>query len=67
MAENNLSTNHPIPNLGAVILHGGKSTRMGMDKSQLVFQEDTLLGHVLTQVAKVCQPAGNRRWTRIRH
>jgi molybdopterin-guanine dinucleotide biosynthesis protein A len=56
MAENNLSTNHPLPNLGAVILHGGKSTRMGVDKSQLVFQGDTLFGHVLTQVAKFASP-----------
>lgn len=56
MAENNVSNNHPIPNLGAVVLRGGKSSRMGIDKSQLEFQGNTLLGHVVSQVAKFASP-----------
>ncbi len=62
MAARNASTDQPIPNLGAVILRGGKSSRMGLDKSQLVFQGDTLLGHVIQSVSSVAFPvviAGN--------
>ena len=43
---------------GAVLLCGGLSTRMGRDKSQLLFGEETLLQRVLRRVAaglqKVC-------------
>lgn len=56
MAESNVSTNQPIPNLGAVILQGGSSTRMGMDKSRLLLEDDTLLGHVISRVANCASP-----------
>jgi molybdopterin-guanine dinucleotide biosynthesis protein A len=56
MAESNPSTDQPIPNLGAVILRGGKSSRMGMDKSQLVLQGNTLLDHVIRRVSRVAFP-----------
>jgi molybdopterin-guanine dinucleotide biosynthesis protein A len=43
----------PISNLGAVILCGGKSTRLGIDKSQLIFRDKTFLECIIDQVAKV--------------
>ncbi|MEY3228037.1 MAG: putative molybdenum cofactor guanylyltransferase, partial [Planctomycetota bacterium] len=43
---------------GAILLCGGRSTRMGRDKSRLPFGDDTLLLRVLRRVAeglqKVC-------------
>lgn len=43
----------PIPGLGAVVLCGGKSKRMGVDKSQLVFNGKTFLENVIEQVSAV--------------
>ncbi len=43
----------PISNLGVVVLCGGKSTRMGIDKSQLIFRDQTFLERIVDQVAKV--------------
>jgi len=39
--------------LGAVVLCGGRSTRMGRDKSALPFHGDTLLGRAVRLVARV--------------
>jgi len=45
-----------VPNLGAVVLSGGSSRRMGRDKSQLLFRGRTLLENVVERVARVCHP-----------
>lgn len=53
-----------IGHLGGVILCGGQSRRMGMDKNELVFQEKTFLEQVYQQVQQVCGPVvlvGNLR------
>ena len=43
----------PVSNLGAVVLCGGKSTRLGMDKSQLIFRGKTFLECIVDQLARV--------------
>jgi molybdopterin-guanine dinucleotide biosynthesis protein A len=47
---------HPDTRLGAIVLCGGKSTRLGIDKTQLIFQGQTFLERVVSQVQKVCHP-----------
>lgn len=47
---------HPESNLGAIVLCGGKSTRLGIDKTQLIFHGQTFLERVVCQVEKVCHP-----------
>lgn len=42
--------------LGAVILCGGKSTRMGVAKGDLPFGEDTMLARVARRLADVAKP-----------
>lgn len=42
------------PDLGAVILCGGKSTRLGLDKTQLRFRDNTFLEQVVSRVSSVC-------------
>lgn len=44
-----------IDELGAVVLCGGKSTRLGIDKTQLVFRDKTFLEQVVSQVSQVCR------------
>ncbi len=39
--------------LGAVVLCGGKSTRLGIDKTQLIFQGQTFLERVVEMVQRV--------------
>ena len=43
-----------IPNLGAVVLCGGKSSRLGIDKTRLDFKGRTFLEQVVQQVRQVC-------------
>jgi molybdopterin-guanine dinucleotide biosynthesis protein A len=43
----------PIANLGAVVLCGGKSSRLGMDKSQLVFRGQSFLSCIVGQIETV--------------
>jgi molybdopterin-guanine dinucleotide biosynthesis protein A len=50
------TTLHPENNLGAIVLCGGKSTRLGIDKTQLIFHGQTFLERVVSQVEKVCHP-----------
>jgi molybdopterin-guanine dinucleotide biosynthesis protein A len=40
-------------NTGAIVLAGGRSTRMGTDKAGLIFGRDTLLNHVLVVASHV--------------
>ena len=47
------SPQNPISELGAIVLCGGQSERMGLDKSQLVFQGQTLLERVVERVSVV--------------
>jgi molybdopterin-guanine dinucleotide biosynthesis protein A len=49
-------TDTTVPNLGAVILSGGSSARMGHDKAQLMLAGRTLLETVVARVAQVCNP-----------
>jgi molybdopterin-guanine dinucleotide biosynthesis protein A len=42
--------------IGCVVLCGGKGTRLGMDKTQLLFQGQTFLERVVNQVSQVCAP-----------
>lgn len=49
-------TLQPIAGLGAVILAGGKSTRLGQNKMELAFQKSTFLEGVCHRVAQVCSP-----------
>ncbi len=44
-----------ISNLGAVILCGGKSSRMGLDKFQLTFNGQTFLNWIIKQVSEVTE------------
>jgi molybdopterin-guanine dinucleotide biosynthesis protein A len=44
----------PNQRLGAVVLCGGKSTRLGVDKSQLLFQGQTFLERVVRQIQRAC-------------
>ena len=48
--------NKPDNPIGAIVLCGGKSTRMGMDKTQLIFQGQTFLERVVRQVQPICHP-----------
>ncbi len=50
------STTHPIPGLGTVVLCGGKSSRLGMDKAQLQFQGETFLARIVRQAAAMTRP-----------
>ncbi len=56
--ENQDNINHPgqISNLGAVVLCGGKSVRLGVDKTRLDFKGRTFLEQVVAQVGQVCGP-----------
>ena len=49
-------THHLENSLGAIVLCGGKSTRLGIDKTQLIFHGQTFLERVVSQVEKVCHP-----------
>lgn len=55
MPDENQKQHNPISNLGAVVLCGGKSTRLGIDKSQLDFGGRTFLEEVVSQVRQVCR------------
>jgi molybdopterin-guanine dinucleotide biosynthesis protein A len=44
-----------ISDLGAVILCGGKSSRLGLDKSQLIFNGQTFLNCIIKQVSEVTE------------
>jgi len=44
-------------NRGAIILCGGKSTRMGRDKASLPFGDEQMLQRVARQVSQVIEPA----------
>ena len=44
---------HPSIERGAVVLVGGRSTRMGRDKASLPFDGSTLLDHVVATLAEV--------------
>ncbi len=46
----------PIDDLGAVVLCGGGSRRMGQDKASLPFGPETLLGRAVRLVGTVAQP-----------
>jgi molybdopterin-guanine dinucleotide biosynthesis protein A len=46
----------PIPGLGAVVLCGGKSTRMGRPKAWLPFAGEPLLSRVAGRIAAVASP-----------
>lgn len=50
------STPDRIPNLGAVVLCGGHSSRMGVDKASLLFQQRTFLDHLIERVGTVAAP-----------
>ena len=50
------NSNDPISRLGAVVLCGGKSTRLGIDKTRLDFKGRTFLEQVVDQVGQVCRP-----------
>ena len=52
--EDQDKSNQPISNLGGVVLCGGKSTRLGIDKSRLDFKGRTFLEQVVAQVGQVC-------------
>lgn len=54
MPDENQDKHNPISNLGAVVLCGGKSSRLGIDKTQLDFKGHTFLEQVVAQVAQVC-------------
>ena len=45
-----------IENLGAVVLCGGKSKRLGVDKSHLIFDGQTFLERVVSCTEQVCKP-----------
>ncbi len=45
----------PVPGLGAIVLAGGRSTRMGRDKASLPFGEGTMLSRVLSVLANVAE------------
>ena len=45
-----------IPELGAVILVGGRSSRMGRDKSSLPFGKTTFLEQIAEQISTVAAP-----------
>ena len=51
-----VATNQPPIRIGAIVLCGGKSSRMGIDKTQLVFQGQTFLERVVEQVGLSCRP-----------
>lgn len=56
--------NHQPNQLGAVVLCGGRSRRMGFDKASLPFGETTLLGQVIQGVTPAVGPivlVGNAR------
>lgn len=46
MGVANVQGNDPVPNATAVILTGGKSSRMGQAKALLVFDEEPLIAHI---------------------
>lgn len=52
--DNQDKPNSLIANLGAVVLCGGKSTRLGIDKTRLDFKGSTFLEQVVNQVRQVC-------------
>lgn len=51
-----MSTSESTLNLGSIILCGGRSERMGCDKSQLEFRGATLLENVIRQVVNITAP-----------
>jgi molybdopterin-guanine dinucleotide biosynthesis protein A len=46
----------PVPGLGAIVLCGGRSSRMGSPKAWLDFAGETLLARVVRIVRVVCAP-----------
>lgn len=53
--DNQDKPNGLISKLGAVVLCGGKSTRLGVDKTRLDFKGSTFLGQVVNQVRQACE------------
>ena len=54
MPDENQDNHNPISNLGAVVLCGGKSSRLGIDKTRLDFKGRSFLEQVVAQVAQAC-------------
>lgn len=48
-------TSFPSDMLGAIVLCGGQSTRLGIDKTELIFRGQTFLELVVRQVSKVAR------------
>ena len=60
MPDNNpISTETPaddsMEELGAIVLCGGQSTRLGIDKTELIFRDQTFLERVVGQVGEIAQ------------
>ncbi len=48
-------TSFPSDVMGAIVLCGGQSTRLGIDKTELIFRDQTFLELVVQQVSKVAK------------
>lgn len=52
----NTASAHPISGVGAIVLCGGKSSRMGSDKANLDFHGQTMLETVVQKIESVARP-----------
>lgn len=50
------STSHRPPKLSAIVLCGGRSSRMGQDKACVMFEEEPLLARTCRRLANVADP-----------
>ena len=55
MPDENQDKHNLVSSLGAVVLCGGQSSRLGIDKTRLDFQGRTFLEQVVSQVRQVCR------------
>ena len=54
-ADNSLNPNANVPSLGAVVLCGGQSSRLGFNKQELTFAGKTFLETIVSALAPVTQ------------
>lgn len=53
MDKTSTESNHPVPDVTAIVLAGGKSSRMGRPKALLLFDKEPLIVHIVRALNRI--------------